>query len=129
MFPKRLAHSVQNWKFCFQFSELLIGDWMFCSMRNLPFTLSGPKYHIFPWARVLFFSKNMGTKSLRSSKYANDKWHVLNVCVKKNMLIDMISSRENHLIHYKSVYRYMRVVEALPTYGVHYYGVKVSKCL
>lgn len=46
----------------------------------------------------------------------------------KNMLIDIIPFRENHLIRYKSVYRYMKVVEALPTYGVHYYGVKVSKC-
>lgn len=46
----------------------------------------------------------------------------------KNMLIDIIPFRENHLICYKSVYRYMKVVEALPTYGVHYYGVKVSKC-
>lgn len=46
----------------------------------------------------------------------------------KNMLTDIISSRKNNLISYKCVYRYMRVVEALPTYGVHYYGVKVSKC-
>lgn len=45
------------------------------------------------------------------------------------MLIDITPSRENNLICYKSVCRYMKVVEALPTYGVHYYGVKVSNCL